>query len=250
MVKRDELVRYLDRKLDLAGFAGDASNNGLQIEGSPEVDKIVVGVDGCMALFRRAAEAGAQMVIVHHGLSWGSEPRRFTGTVAERLSFLFAHRISLYAAHLPLDAHPELGNNACLARIAGLTDLTPCCSYHGLDIGFAGRFAEPTTLKSLAERFAFRGAFFGDPERELATAAVVSGGGGLDALYDAVDRRADVLVTGEFSHEMYHYATEAGLAILPLGHYASETHGVRAVLADLRREFDVSGGFIDIPTGL
>ena len=250
MVKRDELVRYLDRKLNLAGFAGDMSNNGLQIEGAAEVRKIAVGVDGCLALFERAAEAGAQMVIVHHGISWGSEPRRFTGLAAARLRAMFGHDISLYAAHLPLDAHPELGNNAELCRIAGLTDLVPCCNYHGLDIGFAGKFAEPVTLGELAARFGFAGTFYGDPARKLSTATAVSGGGGQDALYDALDRGADVLITGEFSHEMYHAVKESGLAVLPLGHYASETYGIRAVLADLLRNFPLEGEFIDLPTGL
>ena len=250
MVKRDELVRYLDRKLNLAGFAGDVSNNGLQIEGADEVRKVVVGVDGSLSLFERAAEAGAQMVIVHHGISWGSEPRRFTGLTAARLKFMFGHGISLYAAHLPLDAHPELGNNAELCRIAGLADLTPCCNYHGLDIGFAGKFAVPTTLRELAARFGFEGTFYGDPDRKLTTATAVSGGGGLDALCDAVDRGADVLITGEFSHEMYHAVKESGLAVLPLGHYASETYGVRAVLKDLLKTFPLEGEFIDLPTGL
>ena len=149
-----------------------------------------------------------------------------------------------------LDAHPELGNNAELCRIAGLADLTPCCNYHGLDIGFAGKFAVPTTLRELAARFGFEGTFYGDPDRKLCSATAVSGGGGQDALFDALERGADVLITGEFSHEMYHAVRESGLAVLPLGHYASETYGVRAVLKDLLKTFPLEGEFIDLPTGL
>ena len=249
-MKRDELVAYLNKRLNLNGFAGDVSNNGLQVAGAEEVTRIIVGVDGCMALFRQAAAEGANFIIVHHGISWGSEPRRFTGITAERLKFLFQHNISLYACHLPLDAHPELGNNARLCDKAGITDRVPCCNYHGLNIGVAGNFAEPLTLKDLAEKMGGAHALVGDPDRLLRSAAVVSGGGGNDALDDAVARKADVLITGELGHEMYHSALENDIPVLALGHYASETHGVRAVLQDLQENFALPGSFADIPTGL
>ena len=249
-MKRDELVSYLNKRLNLNGFAGDVSNNGLQVEGVGDVTKIIAGVDGCMALFQKAVQEEAQFIIVHHGISWGSEPRRFTGITAERLKFLFQHNISLYACHLPLDAHPELGNNARLCDEAGIITRIPCCNYHGLNIGFAGEFAQPLTLKELAEKMGGAHALVGDPARVLRSAAVVSGGGGNDALDDAVMRKADVLITGELGHEMYHSALENDIAVLALGHYASETHGVRTVLADLQKTFALPGEFIDIPTGL
>lgn len=249
-MKRDELVSYLNKRLNLNGFAGDVSNNGLQVAGAEDITKIIVGVDGCMALFQKAVQAQAQFIIVHHGISWGSEPRRFTGITAERLKLLFQHNISLYACHLPLDAHPELGNNACLCNEAGIVNRVPCCSYHGLNIGFAGEFAEPLTLKMLAAKMGGAHSLIGDPEKVLRSAAIVSGGGGNDALDDAVMRKADVLITGELTHEMYHSALENNMTVLALGHYASETRGVRAVLADLQKTFALPGEFIDIPTGL
>jgi dinuclear metal center YbgI/SA1388 family protein len=249
-MKRDELAAYLNKRLNLSGFAGDVSNNGLQVAGAEDVSKIVVGVDGCMALFQQAVQAKAEFIIVHHGISWGSEPRRFTGITAERLKLLFQHNISLYACHLPLDAHPELGNNACLCDEAGIVNRVPCCSYHGLNIGFAGEFSEPLTLDRLAAKMGGALALIGDPEKVLRSAAIVSGGGGNDALDDAVMRKADVLITGELTHEMYHSALENNIAVLALGHYASETRGVRAVLADLQRRFAMQGEFVNIPTGL
>lgn len=249
-MNRDELTAYLNKRLNLNAFNGDVSNNGLQVAGSMEVSRILAGVDGCGALFRRAVEEKADFVIVHHGISWGSEPRRFTGITAERLKLLFQHNISLYACHLPLDAHPELGNNARLCDEAKIINRVPCCNYHGLNIGFAGDFAEPLSLQALFERFGNRGTILGDPDRMLRSAAVVSGGGGNDALDDAAARKADVLITGELSHEMYHNALENGVAVLALGHYASETCGVRAVLADLQKTFGLPGVFADIPTGL
>ncbi|MBQ7394579.1 MAG: Nif3-like dinuclear metal center hexameric protein [Lentisphaeria bacterium] len=249
-MKRDELVSYLNKRLNLSAFAGDVSNNGLQVEGADEVSKIIVGVDGCMELFQRAVDENAPFIIVHHGISWGSEPRRFSGITAKRLKLLFQHNISLYACHLPLDAHPELGNNAQLCGEAGIIDKVPCCNYHGLNIGFAGNFAGPLTLKELAERLGGAHTMLGDPARLLKSAAVVSGGGGNDALDDAVSRNADVLITGELSHEMFHSAQENDIAVLALGHYASETRGVRAVLKDLQNNFDLPGSFADIPTGL
>lgn len=249
-MNRDELTTYLNKRLNLNAFGGDVSNNGLQVSGSPEVSRIVAGVDGCLSLFQRAVEEKADFVIVHHGISWGSDPRRFTGITAERLKLLFQHNISLYACHLPLDAHPELGNNACLCDAAGIINRVPCCNYHGLNIGFAGDFAEPLSLQALFERFGKQGTILGDPDRMLRRAAVVSGGGGNDALDDAAARRADVLITGELSHEMYHNAMENDIAVLALGHYASETYGVRAVLQDLQKTFGLPGVFADIPTGL
>ena len=137
-MKRNELVEELDRTLNVAAFPGDASNNGLQIEGAPEVKRILFGVDGCLALFEHAAAGHFDFVFVHHGISWGGEPRRFTGIHAERFRVMFGNNISLYGVHLPLDAHPELGNNARLAELAELTRLEPFCNYHGYDIGFLG----------------------------------------------------------------------------------------------------------------
>ena len=113
-----DIVKKLNEKLKLSSFTGDISNNGLQVEGKGEVKKIIFAVDASLELFEIAKERKADFIFVHHGISWGSEPRRITGSVAKRLKVLLENNISLYAAHLPLDAHEELGNNANLAKFS------------------------------------------------------------------------------------------------------------------------------------
>ena len=133
-----EVTAYLDEILNLKAFASDASNHGLQFEGSPNVTKAVFGVDACAGLFLDAADADADFVFVHHGLSWGGSLKRITGVDAERIAMLGSNSISLYAAHLPLDANPEFGHNILLARTLGLDKLEPFGTYDGYKIGFSG----------------------------------------------------------------------------------------------------------------
>lgn len=253
-MKRDELVAWLDRELDLPAYHSDHSNNGLQVEGTDEVRRALFAVDGCLAVFRMAAERGADFIFVHHGISWGGEPRRFTGVVAERLRPLFMNGINLYAAHLPLDANPVFGNNAELCRLAKLGKRTPYCRYDGVDIGFIGEFEAPVTAAELKARLEKElkcsAQLLGDPERPLEKAAVVSGGGGLDALEQAAAAGGGFLLTGELTHVMYHYALELNMTVLALGHYASETTGPRALMERVGREFGLETLFAELPTGL
>lgn len=253
-MKLQELVQYLDSTLSLAAFSGDHSNNGLQLEGSPEVRRAAFGVDASLEFFQEGVKRGADFLFVHHGMSWGSQPKRFTGIVAERMRVLFQHNCSLYAVHLPLDAHPELGNNAELCRLIELADRTPYCEYDGVLIGFAGR---PTRLEPYGELAARLGTalqceakLYGDRARIARRIAVVSGGGGMDALEQAAALGADLLVTGEMTHVMAPIARELNVAVIALGHYASETVGPRAVMEEVRRKFGIETEFIDLPTGL
>ena len=249
-----ELVNWLDEQLALKRFSGDHSNNGLQIEGKKDVSLAVFGVDACQALFDAAAEAGADFIFVHHGLSWGGGLRRLTGATAKRTSALFCAGISLYAAHLPLDAHPEFGNNARLADMIGLKDRIPFFEYDGCDIGFAGRLPEAAPGEEIAaylgEKLGIEPAFYGDPDREVTRIAVVSGGGGLDSLEAAASCGCDLLVTGEFEHVMFHPRCELGIGVVALGHYASETTGPRALMRKVGQTFGLETRFIDLPTGL
>ena len=128
----------------------DCSNNGLQVEASTEVTKVAFAVDACLATFQQAAAVGAEPV-VHHGLSWGSGVRRFKGCIGWRLAELFRNGVSLYACHLPFDAHPTLGNNAGLAAMLGLQDPQPFFQYGGGSIGLHGGLAAPTSLEALAD---------------------------------------------------------------------------------------------------
>ncbi len=251
---RTELVHYLDRTLNLAAFPGDASNNGLQMEGKIEVKRVLFGVDGCLALFEHAAAENFDFVFVHHGISWGGEPRRFTGIHAARFRMMFGNDINLYGVHLPLDAHPELGNNAQLAKLADLTQLEPFCNYHGYMIGFLGhtrKLVRATELAAeLEAKLNTKAKLIADRGHILKRIAIVSGGGGMDALEQAAATGADLLITGEMEHVMYHPAHELATPILALGHYATETLGPKAVMEHLRKQFTLECEFADFPTSL
>ena len=253
-MKRDELTKFLDEKLNVAAFAEDVSNNGVQVEGRDEVRKAVFAVDASQALFDAAAERSADFIFVHHGVSWGANPRRLTGFTARRFRTLFAHGITLYAAHLPLDAAPEFGNNAVLAKFIKLGKLSPFFRYDGADIGFLGTLPAARKLGTLRkffeERFGVEARVLGDAGKLCRKVAVVSGGGGLGSLEEAAERGADLLLTGELDHTMYHPALESGVAVLALGHYASETVGPRALMEVVSRKFALETEFIDLPTGL
>lgn len=253
-MKLEKIVKYLDSELALSAFAKDISNNGLQIEACSEVKKIVFGVDGCFELFEAAAEEKADLIIVHHGISWGGNPRRFSGYTAKRLSLMFEHNISLYAAHLPLDAHPVLGNNAQLCQMLNIESKEKFFEYDGCMIGFIGKLPQKMLLKDIAaifeDRLDTKGKIHGDNEVRINKVAIVSGGGGMDSLEQAASAGAELLITGEFCHEMYHLQKELNLPVLSLGHYASETVGVKALMQEMNEKFDIECEFIDIPTGL
>ena len=147
----NEVSAYLNEILNLDAFRNDSSNNGLQFEGSRNVTKAVFGVDACAGLFMDAADADADFIFVHHGLSWGGSLKRITGVDAERIAVLAANNISLYAAHLPLDANPEFGHNIQMARLLGLEKIAPFGWYDGYRIGFAGQLRRMAKVEDVAE---------------------------------------------------------------------------------------------------
>ena len=253
-MQRNELVKYLDQLLDLSAFAGDVSNNGLQIEGKSEVSKVIFGVDGCQQIFDLAVRENADFIFVHHGLSWGGGLKRWVGTDAKRFSTLFCNGISLYAAHLPLDAHPELGNNAVLSNIIGLKEREKFFCYDGVDIGFSGILPQGMSLESIAVKLASaldcNYLLRGSADRICRKAAVVSGGGGIDSIFEAAAKGCDLLITGEMEHIMHHAALETGVSVIALGHYASETTGPKALMEHIRTKFNIEVCFANLPTGL
>ena len=254
MINRTELVNFLDKTLDLKSFSADASNNGLQIEGCDSVGRVLFGVDACQELFDTAVETESQFIFVHHGISWGGGIKRWTGMDAKRFSTLFKNGISLYAAHLPLDAHAVHGNNAVLADMTGLLDRKPCFQYNGMYIGFSGTLPETAPLDEIAaiyaENLEVEPILRGQADRKISRIAVVSGGGGTDALLAAKDAGCDLLVTGEMVHTMHHIAQELDIAVIALGHYASETTGPLAMQKLIGETFGVETLFAEIPTGL
>lgn len=253
-ISRDDLVKFLDTELDLAAFPGDVSNNGLQIEGTAEVRKALFAVDGCQQVFDIAVKEQADFIFVHHGLSWGGGLKRWTNINAARFSTLFKNDISLYAAHLPLDAHKVLGNNAVLSDIVNLQERKNFFNYDGCDIGFSGIIPEEITLEALAQKLssAVGGNYLlrGNPDKVCRKVAIVSGGGGVDSVMDAAKCGCDLLITGEMEHIMHHVARETGVAVIALGHYASETTGPRALMQAVKEKFGIETVFADCPTGL
>ncbi len=248
-----ELTEYLNDLLDLKIFAGDHSNNGLQVEACAKVKKAVFSVDASLELFEKAADQKADFVFVHHGISWGSDPKRFDGLVGKRLSVLFRNQISFYAVHLPLDAHPKLGHNARLADMIELKKRKKFFVYDGNPIGVSGTLSSPQSATVLAGIFEkeldCKAVIFNDAKK-VSSVGIISGCGGLDGVLAAYAEKLDCLVTGEIGHSCYHHIKETGLPVITLGHYCSEKPGVLAVMEKIEDKFDLDCEFIDIPTGM
>ena len=257
MARLNDITRFLDDTLHLADFPADPSNNGLQFEGTDEVRRAVFAVDACMEIFSAAIERDADFLFVHHGLSWDTGFRRITGSNARRFTALAANGLSLYAAHLPLDANEKLGHNILLAGMAGIREPKPFGEQHGYHIGFQGELARPVTIGTLAKRFheqlPSEGEFrlLGDPSMKIRHPGIISGGGSWPELYAEIEKLGvDCLITGEAGHSSFHYALETGTPVLMLGHYRSETPGVVALMDIVRKKFRIETEFIDCPTGL
>ncbi|MDR2782345.1 MAG: Nif3-like dinuclear metal center hexameric protein [Treponema sp.] len=231
----------------------DVSLNGLQVDNNgADIKKIAFAADACMETFERAAAAGAGMLFVHHGLFWG-KPLALTGSHRERVKFLLDKNIALYAVHLPLDKHPQYGNNAALARKLGVVNPEPFGAYHGGKIGWKGSLEMPLSIEDAVSRISFMGRpplsvlRFGI-ERIL-TVAVVSGGAA-EFVSEAAAEGIDLFVTGDASHSWYHCALESRINVIAGGHYSTEVWGVRAVMELCAEKLNMDVAFIDVPTGL
>ena len=248
-----ELTSYLNGLLKIDRVPADHSNNGLQVEGNPYVSKAVFGVDACMELFEKAKEKNAGFIMAHHGLSWDNSFKRLNGLTGDRVRVLFQNGISLYAVHLPLDAHPECGNNAVLSDIIGLKDREMFFEYSNVKIGIMGKIPKPLTAARIGrlydERLDSKHLIYGDAGRKVSRIGIVSGGAG-SAIEEAACLGLDCFVTGEVTHSSYHVVKEAGIPVISLGHYCSEITGLRAVMKLIENKFKIDCEFIDIPTGM
>jgi dinuclear metal center YbgI/SA1388 family protein len=244
LAARDDILEYAGELLDLDSF-DDYGPMGLQVAGADEVTKVVAAVSSSLELFERTAEAGAQLLIVHHGLFWDGDPRVVDGRLRARLQALFDADITLAAYHLALDAHPEIGNNALLSRDLGIT--TP---ERVLDLGYGGRLVPPVTLEELAARL--RDAtgrepqvFDGGPDLIGRVAVITGGAARLFPQVAALGYHA--FVTGEPAEPTLHAARELRCHFLAGGHYATETSGIKALAANLAERFDLEWEFLDLP---
>jgi dinuclear metal center YbgI/SA1388 family protein len=244
MAETAALIRWLDELLDPGAF-DDMGPNGLQVPGAAAVERVVTGVTAQRALFERAIEERAQLVLVHHGLFWNFAPVGLTPVLAERLRPLFRHDIALAAYHLPLDAHAEVGNNALLARGLGASEHV---AFAG--IGRGATFAEPLPATELFARVGeVTGreplVFDGGPAA-VARLAIVSGGAA-SRLDLAIAEGYDAFLTGEPKENVMADAREAGIHFIAAGHYATETFGVRRLGDLLAERFAVDHVWVDIP---
>lgn len=225
--------------------------NGLQVENNGQVTKVALAVDGSQKTIEDAIAAGADLLILHHGIYWcGLRP--MTGWFKKKIETCLQHNLAIYGAHLPLDLHPELGNNAGIAQALGLSDCTPEVDYHGTLIGVAGTFNG--TVAELRDKYAsITGScitgFVQDAAAPAGRVAVCSGGAG-DVIYQMHEKGYRTYLTGEENHWVVNAAQDMGVNILFAGHYATETFGVKALGKLLETQFGLPTVFIDNPTGM
>ena len=244
MARRDEILDYAAELLDLASFP-DYGPQGMQVVGAEEVAKVVCAVSSSLELFERAAAAGAQLVVVHHGILWEKEPRTIDRRMRRRLQTLFDADLTLAAYHLALDAHPDVGNNALLARELDVTVEGPFQT-----IGVGGHVSEPEPLETFLGRIRERIApeplvFAGGPD-PVSRVAILSGGGS-GYLADAGREGYDLYLTGEPAEPTLHNARELGITFVAAGHYATERLGVQALTARLAERFALDWEFVELP---
>lgn len=249
-----ELCERYDERLRTDDFADiDASANGLQVGGADEIEHAAFAVDAAAETIEAAAEAGAGVLCVHHGLSWGGI-ERVTGRTYDRIRALIENDLALYVSHLPLDSHPELGNAAGVADHIGLEECEPFGSLGSETIGRSGRAPSALAADGLGDRLSDLDTGTGDVQvfdfgpDGIEEVAIVTGSGA-DWLSEAVQSGADAFVTGEGKQQVYHEAREAGVTVVLAGHYATETFGVRS-LKTLADGWGLETTWIDAPTGL
>jgi dinuclear metal center YbgI/SA1388 family protein len=249
MARLRDLLAHLDELLEPAGWE-DYGPNGLQVPGPDEVGVVVTGVSAHRDLFERAARAGAQLVLCHHGILWDAAPRALTPALKARLQLLFQADMALAAYHLPLDAHPEVGNNALICAALGLERAEPFGRHRGRPIGFVGRSAEGIPFADLRTRCATafgREPFAWDAGPEQVHSVGVVSGGGASSLAEAAQLGLDAFLTGEPAEYAMADAGEAGIHFIAAGHYATETFGVRRLGEVLSERFGIEHRFIEVP---
>jgi dinuclear metal center YbgI/SA1388 family protein len=251
MVDLKTIVNYCNDLLQVASIT-DKSLNGLQVANAKDITTIAFAVDVSTESISAAAQHKAELLIVHHGLFWGTE-KRVTGALYHRLAALIKNDIALYAVHLPLDSHPVLGNNAKLAALLKLKPAGNFAEYHGALIGKKAALPAPMPLTQFVQKvnraLSTRSfvAAYGPPK--IHSVGIVSGGGSF-ALDEIKELGIDVLLTGETEHSAIPIAKELGINVIFAGHYLTETLGLQALASHLKKKLKIPTIFLDIPTGL
>ena len=250
-----ELAKYIKDIVD-PNKMSDNSHNDIQVENTGEIAKIAVAVDACIETIDSAAKIGAQALIVHHGLLWGGQLPIATEencNYYNRVKALIQNNIALLAYHLPLDAHPEFGNNIILANKLGLINIKPFGRNFNDNsyIGFKGKFEKAKDIGEVLDLLdisALDVKFLPFGTHKIKSIGIVSGGGAYN-LQDAINENLDLFVTGEVKHSTYHQAKEGNINVLAAGHYFTETFGTKALGEKIQKETGIECVFIDCPTG-
>jgi dinuclear metal center YbgI/SA1388 family protein len=251
MASLSEIVNYTNDFLRICEINDwDHALNGLQIENSGGITKIGAAVDASTRVLEAAAKQRVDLVIVHHGLFWsGLQP--VTGVLRRQLELAFENNIALYSAHLPLDLHPQVGNNAQLAAALGLKSTLPFFEEKGQNVGLKVRASLPRDELNRKLQKVLSGpvkAFMSGPKK-TGTIGIITGGAGSE-IYKVAQESIDTFITGEAPHWAAVAANELGINLLLGGHYATEVFGVKALAAHLSKRFKIPWAFIDCPTGL
>ncbi len=246
-----DITDWLDSYLKIDELK-DYSWNGLQFEGNKEVKKIAFAVDACVETFKAAVDAGADMIITHHGMFWRESDPSIRGIIKNRLEILYKNGLSLYAAHLPLDRHKESGNNAQLIKLLGGKIIDEFTFHDGKNIGWVAKFKHPIPLHEiqfvLEKQLNAKCKVLHFGANKVEKLAVCSGGGSYQDFYDAM-KVADAYLTGD-AIEITQTAKDSKFNVIFAGHYATEIVGVKALMPLLQKKFKVETIFIDKPTGL
>lgn len=247
-ITRSELQKYLDGLLRISEIS-DYCPNGLQVEGTSKIEKIVTGVTASQALVDAAIEANADALIVHHGYFWKGESQAVTGMKKRRLSTLLANDLNLFAYHLPLDVHPEFGNNRQLASILDIQNISAVSSVKPVGVVMQGNLEEATegvALQAKMKQLLGRDVLIEGPASKLISSLAWCTGGGQGFIEQAVDLGVDAFITGEVSEQTVHTAREMGITFFAAGHHATERYGVKSLGEYIAQQFDVHVEFIDI----
>ncbi|VAX17014.1 GTP cyclohydrolase 1 type 2 homolog YbgI [hydrothermal vent metagenome] len=243
-----EIVSYANELLETDRIK-DYCPNGLQVEGKKDVRRIVTGVSACMELFEEAARRNANAILVHHGMFWDSDPKPVRGSLKARIKYLLENDLSLIGYHLPLDRHPEVGNNIELVKKLGLIDPEPFGMYGAQSISYIARTKEPTPVGAFIKTVSQvtgrkpRSHLFGP---ELINMVSICSGGAPGLLREAIDRQADMFVTGEEAEWIYHLSKEERIHYVAAGHHATERLGVMALGKRIEEKFGIEVLFVEV----
>ncbi|MBN1465172.1 Nif3-like dinuclear metal center hexameric protein [candidate division KSB1 bacterium] len=246
MVERDVITAYLNDYMKIDEF-NDYGPQGLQVEGKETVAKIVTGVSASVQFFEKAADAGADMIIVHHGLLWDRETPIIKGGFKRRLTTLLRHEMTLLAYHLPLDKHPDIGNNALAARALAMSDME---EFAGVGCMGAIKSCSVDLLVRKVKKLYGREPLLFDYGPERIERVGICSGGAERSIVEAIDRHLDAFITGSAGEPTMHLAKEGGIHFISAGHYATERLGIRALGEHVAKKFKVAVEFIDIPNPL